>query len=131
MPVKKKLVAATFGLCWMVLATAGANAACSLGGAGIAFGSYDPINPAPQKFMWCSHNFMKILSRTVRRYQLGLSIDLHDHEIVMINVAFPKSISMTDVDEIPTIFAAGQKAIDKKKDEILAAVASFSKRKDR
>jgi NTE family protein len=81
-------------------------------------------------------NFIEYLMRTIgyqtswlRRNQVALSVDLHHHEIVLINVVFDSKIGLRAVDKIPEILESGQKAVDKKKDEILAAIADFSNKK--
>ena len=73
--------------------------------------------------------FMRSLGFNVRwllRNQLALSIDLHHHEIIMINVVFNKMISLREVNEIPMILELGAKAVAAEKDEILAAIKNFS-----
>lgn len=54
-----------------------------------------------------------------------MATDLHHHEIVTVNVRFYQHIAMWDVDQIPTVLEAGQKTVDQKKEEILAAIESF------
>lgn len=80
-----------------------------------------------------SNSFVDALTRTInhqttwlRRSQVALSVDLHHHEIVLINVVFDGIIGLRSVDKIPEILDAGQKAVDKKKDEILSAIANYS-----
>ena len=67
--------------------------------------------------------------RWLLRNQLALSIDLHHHEIIMINVVFNKMISLREVNEIPMILELGAKAVAAEKDEILAAIKNFSMEK--
>jgi NTE family protein len=73
--------------------------------------------------------FSNLISRTQtahERREMALAIDLHHHEIVMVNVHFDQVIQMWDVEQVPVILEAGQKAMEWKKKEILAAIESFS-----
>jgi len=72
-------------------------------------------------FMRChgySHHWLQ-------RNQTALSVEMHHHEIVFINVIFDKFISLRSVRRIPEILEQGKMAVEKKKDEILAAVESI------
>jgi len=60
------------------------------------------------------------------RSQLALAVDLHHYEIILINVVFDKFIGLRSVRRIPEILEAGEKAVEEKKDEILAAIEGFS-----
>jgi len=62
----------------------------------------------------------------LQRNQLALSVDLHHHEIVFINVVFDKFISLRSTRRIPEILEKGKQAVDSKKDEILAAINNFA-----
>lgn len=83
----------------------------------------------PKGFVECFWNLPKIFTLSLLRSQISLSIDLHHHEIVIINVPFEKYIQIWDVDEVPTILDAGQKAVDQKKEEIFSLIKKFSKGK--
>lgn len=83
-----------------------------------------------------TNNFLPYLMQTIgfqtnwlRRSQVALSVDLHHHEIVLINVVFDSKIGLRATNRIPEILEEGEKAVDKKKDEILAAIADFSNKK--
>ena len=56
---------------------------------------------------------------------MALSIDLHDHEIIVIKMPFEKTIKMWDINAVPKIIETGKEAVEKKKDEILDAFASY------
>ena len=85
----------------------------------------DPIHPSPKRFLSCFNNIYKIQSSAVTRYQMALSIDLHDHEIIIIKMPFKKTIKMWDIDAVPKIIETGKEAVEKKKDEILDAFSSY------
>jgi len=61
----------------------------------------------------------------LQRNQMALSVDLHHHEIVFINVVFDKFISLRSTRRIPEILELGKKAVGQKKDEIIAAIKNF------
>jgi NTE family protein len=63
----------------------------------------------------------------LQRNQATISVDLHHHEIIFINALFNKFIGLRSVHRIPEIIEAGEKAVEEKKDEILAAIRSFSR----
>jgi NTE family protein len=62
----------------------------------------------------------------LQRNQTAISVDLHHHEIVFINVVFDKFISLRSVRRIPEILEKGKLAVEQKKDEILSAITNFS-----
>jgi len=78
----------------------------------------------PQGFIDCYYTVQKTWGRALTRSQLSLSVDLHHHEIVVINVPFEKYIQVWDVDEVPSILETGQRAVDEMKGEILSAMES-------
>ncbi len=87
----------------------------------------EKIAEDPKGFIECFWNLPKIFTLSVLRSQISLSIDLHHHEIVIINIPFEKYIQIWDVQEIPTILDAGQKAVDQNKEDILSVIRSFRK----
>jgi len=90
----------------------------------VAFGQQ--LTVGASSFFEC---FMNFTSRTLtmgERREMALAIDLHHGEIVMINIEFDTVIQMWDVDQVPTILEAGQKAIAQKGKEILSAIESLS-----
>jgi len=79
------------------------------------------------------NNFIESLMRTIgyqtswlRRNQVALSVDIHHHEIILVNVVFDSKIGLRSINKIPEILEEGEKAVDKKKDEILAAIENFN-----
>ena len=62
----------------------------------------------------------------LQRNQTALSVEMHHHEIIFINVIFDKFISLRSIRRIPEILEQGKKAIEQKKAEILAAINNFS-----
>ncbi|MBN1189218.1 MAG: patatin-like phospholipase family protein [Dehalococcoidales bacterium] len=82
----------------------------------------------PQTFMDCYYTIMKTVTRALDRSQISLSVDIHSYEIVVINVLFKKYIQIWDVGDIPLIMETGRKAVDQKKEEIVAVIREFSRR---
>jgi len=65
----------------------------------------------------------------LQRSQVALSVDMHHHEIVFINVVFDKFISLRSTRRIPEILEKGEQTVEMKKDEILAAIENYSNKK--
>ncbi len=81
-----------------------------------------------------SRNFLQYFMRSVgysqfwqQRSQVALSVDMHHHEIVFINVIFDNFISLRSTRRIPEILGNGQQAVEAKKDEINLAINSFAR----
>jgi NTE family protein len=76
--------------------------------------------------------FMRCVAHShqwLQRHQATLSVDLHHHEIIFINVIFDKFMGLRSVHRIPEIIEAGEKAVNDSKEEILKAIENFSKKK--
>ncbi|MBZ4192829.1 MAG: patatin-like phospholipase family protein [Candidatus Contendobacter sp.] len=89
---------------------------------------HDPINMQADSYMACLSNYYTIQGDAITRFQLALSINMHEHEIVMIKVPFKSPINMWDVHHIPEIIETGRLAIAAYKDDILTAIHTFSSR---
>lgn len=86
------------------------------------------IDESDNFFSW----FMRCMayqSTWLTRNQLALSVNLHHHEIIVINTVFDKHFGLKDVTSIPAIIQAGQESLDRKKDAILDAIAHFGRRR--
>lgn len=64
--------------------------------------------------------------RWLRRNQTALSIDLHHHEIIFVNVVFDRYIGFRSTRRIPQILEAGDKAMEEHGPEILNAISNFT-----
>lgn len=73
---------------------------------------------------YCLHFFSRSF-RISERSQTTLAVDLHHHEIIIIDVPFDQVINMWNVEKIPVILEAGRKAVQKHRQEILTAISSF------
>lgn len=93
----------------------------------IALVLQEQIAQDPRGFLECFFTVQKTLTRALVRSQISLSVELHHHEIVIINVPFEKYIQVWDVNEVPAILDAGRRAVEQKKDEILSVIRSFQK----
>jgi NTE family protein len=87
---------------------------------------HDPINTQANSYIECLSNYYTIQGDAITRFQLALSINMHEHEIIMIKVPFKNPINMWDVHHIPEIIETGRLAIAARKDDILTAIHTFS-----
>jgi NTE family protein len=92
----------------------------------IAVTFFDPVDMQACSYTTCLSNYYSIQGDATTRYQMALSIDMHTHEIIIIRVPFDNHIGIWDVQHIPEIIETGRAAIDKRKDDILAAIKHFS-----
>jgi NTE family protein len=93
----------------------------------IALDFKEKVRTEPKGFFSCFYRHIDNTMRTLTRSQMFLSIELHHHEIVIIEVNFDHTINPWDVHELPAIIEAGKKAVEEHKSIILSAIASFSK----
>lgn len=89
---------------------------------------HDPINDKADSYMDCLANYYTIQGNAVTRFQLALSINMHEHEIIIIKVPFRNPINMWDVHYIPEIIETGRLAIAERQADILTAIRSFNRR---
>ena len=89
---------------------------------------HDPINDKADSYMDCLSNYYTIQGNAVTRFQLALSINMHEHEIIIIKVPFRNPINMWDVHYIPEIIETGRLAIAERQADILTALHSFASR---
>lgn len=76
-------------------------------------------------YMRCIQYMMNWLQRD----QIMLSVDLHHHEIIFINIVFDRYLGLRATHRIPEILEAGEKAVQEKKEEIFQAIENFSSAK--
>ena len=93
----------------------------------IALDFKEKVRTEPTGFFSCFYRHIDNTMRTLTRSQMVLSIELHHHEIVIIEVNFDHTINPWDVHELPAIIEAGQRAVEENKQVILGAVANYSK----
>lgn len=74
------------------------------------------------------HHFISRSYTSTQKKQMALAIDLHHHEIVILNVHFDEVINMWDIEKLPVIMETGKRVIDSKKEEILCAINEFKRR---
>ncbi len=73
---------------------------------------------------YCLHFFSRT-GTTSERSQTTVALDMHHHEIIIVNVHFEKTIAIWDTHEIPAILEAGKQCVGEKSAEILAAFRNF------
>ncbi len=78
----------------------------------IALDFKEKVTTEPNGFFSCFYRHIDNTMRTLTRTQMFLSIGMHHHEIVLIDVDFDHSINPWDVHELPAIVEAGRKAIE-------------------
>jgi NTE family protein len=93
----------------------------------IAMDFKEKVRTEPQGFFSCFYRHIDNTMRTLTRSQMFLSIELHHHEIVIVEVNFDHTINPWDVHELPAIIEAGRQAVEENKTMILAAIMSFSR----
>lgn len=93
----------------------------------IALDFKEKVKTDPQGFFSCFYRHIDNTMRTLTRSQMFLSIGMHHHEIVLIDVDFHHTINPWDVHELPNIVEAGKQAIEANKSRILTAISSFSR----
>lgn len=87
---------------------------------------HEELTPEPRKFVDGFSNIIRAASLTMIKSQLALAIDMHHHEIIVINVPFINPVSLSDVNLIPNLLELGRRAVDEKKEEILHAIKGYS-----
>jgi NTE family protein len=95
----------------------------------IALDFKEKVKAQPKGFFSCFYRHIDNTMRALTRSQMFLSIGMHHHEIVIIEVNFEHTINPWDVHELPAIIEAGQKAVEDQKADILSAIESFSRTK--
>jgi len=95
----------------------------------IAMDFKEKVTTEPKGFFSCFYRHIDNTMRTLTRSQMFLSIEMHHHEIVIVEVNFEHTINPWDVHELPAIIDAGHKAVQDHKAIILSAIAGFSKTK--
>jgi NTE family protein len=95
----------------------------------IAIAIEQQVKMESKSFIEYFHQFISRSYTSTQKKQMALAIDMHHHEIVIINMHFDEVIHMWDVDKLPVIVQTGKKIIDKKKNEIIAAIDNFKNRR--
>lgn len=95
----------------------------------IALDFKEKVKTEPKGFFSCFYRHIDNTMRTLTRSQMFLSIELHHHEIVIVEVNFEHTINPWDVHELPAIIEAGRKAVEDHKSMILSAFTTFSRKK--
>jgi NTE family protein len=95
----------------------------------IALDFKEKVKAQPKGFFSCFYRHIDNTMRTLTRSQMFLSIGMHHHEIVIVEVNFEHTINPWDIHELPAIVEAGQKAVEDHKANIFSAIESFSRKK--
>jgi NTE family protein len=95
----------------------------------IALDFKEKVRTEPKGFFSAFYRHIDNTMRTLTRSQMFLSIGMHHHEIVIVEVNFDHTINPWDVHELPAIVEAGKKAIEEHQSSILSAITGFSRTK--
>ncbi|MFN0085885.1 MAG: patatin-like phospholipase family protein [Blastocatellia bacterium] len=93
----------------------------------IAVDFKEKVTTPPKGFFSCFYHHIDNTMRTLTRSQMFLSIEMHHHEIVILEIDFDHTINPWDVHELPAIVEAGKKSVEKHKAAILSAIVGFTK----
>lgn len=85
----------------------------------------EKISSNPQGYYEAAIHTGKIYTKTITAAQNCLSIDLHGGEVINANIVFDRYISIWEIDKMPAILKAGEKALEKVKGEIMLALDHF------
>jgi len=92
----------------------------------IAVTFFDPIDMGACSYTACLSNYYSIQGDATTRYQMALSIDMHTHESIIIQVPFKQPVNIWDIEHIPEIVELGRIAVDARKNDILSAIKHFA-----
>lgn len=95
----------------------------------IALDFKEKVTSEPKGFFSAFYRHIDNTMRTLTRSQMFMSIEMHHHEIVMVEVNFDHSINPWDLNEAPFIIEAGRRAVEENKMMILTALDTLQKRK--
>lgn len=95
----------------------------------IAVAIEQQVKTESKSFIEFLHQFISRSYTSTQKKQTALAIDMHHHEIIVINMHFDEMINMWDVEKLPEIIETGRKIINKKKDEIISAIENFRGRR--
>lgn len=80
----------------------------------------------PEGFFDCFYRYIDTQMTTLKRSQMFLSIELHHHEIINIEVNFDQPISFRATNALEAVLAKGEEAVAHNKEAILSAIRSFA-----
>ncbi|NRB50068.1 MAG: patatin-like phospholipase family protein [Saprospiraceae bacterium] len=86
----------------------------------------EQIMPNPRNFLDGFYNINRIYTEALTKSQLAMAVNLHHYEIIIISPAFTKPFSYADPSNIDELIEIGREAVLEQKDEILAAIQSYS-----
>lgn len=81
----------------------------------------EKLAPNPRGYFEAALHTGKIYTKTITAAQTCLSIDLYEGEVIYTKVIFEKYISIWEIEKMPAILEAGEKALEKVKGEIVLA----------
>jgi len=91
----------------------------------IALEFMERLQANPRSFFDGLTHVNKIFTQTIMRHQLTLSVMWHHYEIIYVKVRFEDYIHIWDVEAVPRILAAGERAVAEYRPAILDAIRGF------
>ena len=80
---------------------------------------FEKVQPDPSGIFEILMHTGSLEARTMTANQMAISIDLHNSEIIYMKVEFDKTINFWEIEKFPMILEAGEKALEKIRDELL------------
>jgi NTE family protein len=82
--------------------------------------------PHPEDLLESNFNILAAYFSRLVKDQTLISIELHHHEIILAPIKFDEYIGPWETRSIPAILRAGEKVVERKKEEILDAITNFA-----
>ncbi|MFN0088282.1 MAG: patatin-like phospholipase family protein [Blastocatellia bacterium] len=82
--------------------------------------------PHPEDLLEANYNILAAYFSRLIKDQTMLSIELHHHEIILAPITFEKYIGPWETHALPKIIEAGERAVDRGKDEIRRTISGFT-----
>lgn len=89
----------------------------------------DAYNDEPDGFWESFFNVSKIYKKSLLQSQIPLSIDMHNYEIIPIEIRHPSSLELWEVERLPEILHAGRLAVADNAQRIEGIINEFSRAK--
>jgi len=93
----------------------------------IAAATSQTVAAPPDGFLDYMTNLISRTHTNQERLETALAINLHHHEIVLINFAFDRVVRIWDAGQIEAILETGQEVLARKGPEIVAAIENFGR----
>ena len=89
----------------------------------------DSCNDEPSGIWECFFNVSKIYKKALLQSQIPLSIEMHNYEIIPIEIRHPNSLEVWEVERLPEILHAGRLAVSDNAQRIQDIINEFAQAK--